>query len=200
MHSIEWNFIHNSLKLYNLRPIIRRWVSIFHNNVESGVINCCYATNSFSVSRGVRQGCPLSPLLLVLASWEVLALKIRQDKLCRGIKLGGRLNFLNSRMTPRSLSETWILSEMPWKPCPSSVPSRASSSIRKKPKQCGSCASLKNNSNKPLEFDCPKDQQSSWERISPMINPKTKRIISLLTKQSKIVDHDKSYSFETDFG
>ena len=198
MHTVEWSFIYNSLKLYNLRLIIRRCVSNFHNNVESGVINCCYATNSYSVSRGVRQGCPLSRLLPCFGSGSFGALnKVRKS-------LSGyqtrRLNFLNSRMIPRSLSETWILSEIPWKPCPSSVPSRASSSIRKKPNQCGSRASLKTNSNKPLEFDCPKDQQTSWERISPMINPKTKRIISLLTKQSKIVDHSKSYSFETDFG
>ena len=49
-------------------------------------MNCGYMTKYFPVSRGVRQGCPLSPLLFVLAV-EVLAHKIRQDKLCRGIKL-----------------------------------------------------------------------------------------------------------------
>ena len=84
--NIEWSFIHNSLTLFNFGPVIRRWVYIFYNNVERGVMNCGYMTKYFSVSPSVRQGCSLSPLLFVLAV-EVLALKIRQDKLCWGIKL-----------------------------------------------------------------------------------------------------------------
>ena len=43
-------------------------------------------TNFFKVTRSVRQGCPLSPLLFVPGA-EVLAQKIRQSSKCRGIKL-----------------------------------------------------------------------------------------------------------------
>ena len=43
-------------------------------------------TNYFRVSREVRQGCPLSPLLFVLAV-EILASKVRHDEFCRGINL-----------------------------------------------------------------------------------------------------------------
>ena len=48
------------------------------------MINAGFMTNYLKVSQGIRQGCPLSPLLFVLAV-EMLALKIRQDQLCRGI-------------------------------------------------------------------------------------------------------------------
>ena len=84
--TIEWNFIPKCIELYNFGPNIRKWISILYNNVESGVLNAGFMTNYFQVSRGVRQGCPLSPLLFVL-SVELLALKIRQDQLCRGIPL-----------------------------------------------------------------------------------------------------------------
>ena len=84
--TIEWNFLHKCIELYNFGPNIRKWISILYNNVESGVMNAGFMTTYFKVSRGVRQGCPLSPLLFVLAV-EMLALKIRQDQLCRGIEL-----------------------------------------------------------------------------------------------------------------
>ena len=58
--SIEWKFIDKSLELFNFCPRIRNWTSALYSNVESGVINAGFMTNYFKVSRGVRQGCPLS--------------------------------------------------------------------------------------------------------------------------------------------
>ena len=45
-----------------------------------------YMTNYFKISRGMRQGCPLSPFLFILAV-ELLASKIRQLQDCKGIPL-----------------------------------------------------------------------------------------------------------------
>ena len=84
--SLEWSFIHNSLEFFNFGPFIRKWISIIYNNCESGVMNAGYMTSYFKVSRGVRQGCPLSPFLFVIAV-EILGLKIKQEKNCKGVLL-----------------------------------------------------------------------------------------------------------------
>ena len=58
------------------------------NNVQNSVLSGGYTTNYFQISRGVRQGCPLSPSLFILAV-ELLALKIRQSPQCKGIDIQG---------------------------------------------------------------------------------------------------------------
>ena len=84
--SIEWNFIKRSLELFNLGPFLTRWFSILYNNSEAAVMNAGYMTDYFTVSRGVRQGYPLSPFLFTL-SVELLALKTRQEQNCKSIRL-----------------------------------------------------------------------------------------------------------------
>ena len=48
-----------------------------------------FITNWFKPSKGVRQGCPLSPYLSILSA-EVISIKIRQDPNVRRIKIFGR--------------------------------------------------------------------------------------------------------------
>ena len=84
--TLEWHFLQNTLKYFNFGPNLRNWISVMYSDVESGIINGGYVTNYFKVSRGVRQGCPLSPILFILAA-ELLAQKIRQSSKSKGIKL-----------------------------------------------------------------------------------------------------------------
>ena len=84
--SIEWSFINNALELFNFGASIRKWFSVLYNAGETAVMNAGYTTNYFEISRGVRQGCPLSPFLFILAV-ELLASKIRQLQDCKGIPL-----------------------------------------------------------------------------------------------------------------
>ena len=55
-------------------------------NVESEVMNNGFATNWFKPTRGVRQGCPLSPYLFILGA-EILSDRLRQTVGIKGINL-----------------------------------------------------------------------------------------------------------------
>ena len=68
--TLECSILHRALEIFNFGPKIRKWVSILYNDIESGVMNGGYMTNYFKVSRGVRQGCPLSPFFYLCLQWK----------------------------------------------------------------------------------------------------------------------------------
>ena len=73
---VDWGFLLRTLETFNFGPDFCRWVKLFYTDVESAVVINGWTSSFFRPSRGVRQGCPLSPLLYVL-SIEVLAANIR---------------------------------------------------------------------------------------------------------------------------
>ena len=76
--------IQQVLSIFNFGVSFKRWVEIFYSNAGSSVINNGFTTKQLKLSRGVRQGCPLSPYLFILPA-EILATKIRQDNSIYGI-------------------------------------------------------------------------------------------------------------------
>ena len=78
-------FVMKTLDYFNFGSDIKRWVSTFYTNIESTGLNNGFATNWFKPSKGVGQGCPMSPYLFILSA-EILAHKIRQDPSYNGIK------------------------------------------------------------------------------------------------------------------
>ena len=84
--SIEWNFVHKCLETLNFGPDLRQWIKVFYNNISSCVMNNGHASRHFNLERGVRQGCPLSGTLFVIAM-ELLSQCIRRSKEIKGITI-----------------------------------------------------------------------------------------------------------------
>ena len=70
---LDWRLMHATLGRMGFKYSFLRWVRLFYSQVQSAVIVNGHLSSFFSLSRGVRQGCPLSLLLVA----EVLAVNIR---------------------------------------------------------------------------------------------------------------------------
>ena len=84
--SVVWNYIQKCLEATNFGPHLRQWVYVFYHNISSCVLNNGHGLEPFLLETGVRQGCPLSGMLFVIAI-EVLAQKIRRSKMINGIEI-----------------------------------------------------------------------------------------------------------------
>jgi len=75
--SMEWEFVYKAMEYYGFPKKFIQWIKIMYININSCVVNNGHISNLFSPSRGVRQGCPLSPYLFVIGA-EILAEYIRR--------------------------------------------------------------------------------------------------------------------------
>ena len=87
--SLEWDFLLKTLDTFQFGHDFKTWVKILYTNITSCTINNGYASNWFELHRGVRQGCPLSGLLFVLAV-EILSIAIRASRDIKGIQIADR--------------------------------------------------------------------------------------------------------------
>ena len=87
---VNIDFLHLTLAKMGFGPVFRKWVAILYHNITSAVSVNGSLSSSFSLSRGVRQGCPMSPLLYAI-SLEPFAATVRADAAIHGLRLpGGR--------------------------------------------------------------------------------------------------------------
>ena len=85
---VDWGFLRSTLVRMGFGSSFIGWVDLFYTGVQSAVKFNGYRSSFFCLSRGVRQGCPLSPLLYVLYA-EVLACNIRANRRIIGLSLPG---------------------------------------------------------------------------------------------------------------
>ena len=83
---VNWDFLLATLVRMAFGPSFISWVRLLCTGVRSSILINGYSSNFFSPSRGVRKGCPLSPLLSVI-SIEVLVVALRSNRAIVGLKI-----------------------------------------------------------------------------------------------------------------
>ena len=75
---IDMSFVYNCLDKLNFGPSFQKWVKILYTNITSSVFINGWISEMFQIKRGIRQGCPLSALLFILAA-EFMANRVREN-------------------------------------------------------------------------------------------------------------------------
>ena len=85
---VEWGFLHSALSEFGFGTGFSKWIKIMYNSPKAAVMTNGVTSSFFDLSRGTRQGCPLSPLLFTIAL-EPLAAAIRANPSIKGVNGGG---------------------------------------------------------------------------------------------------------------
>ena len=91
---VDHRFLATVLETAGFEPEFRRWISMMYHNPQTVVQVNGRCSEAFTIERSVRQGCPLSPLLYVLAL-EHLLRRLRDEgtnPALRGILFAGPLS------------------------------------------------------------------------------------------------------------
>ena len=82
--SVSWDFLFKALDAFNFGNYFKKWIRIIYSNPECCTTNNGFNSDFFKISRGIRQGCPISALLFLLVV-EIMANNIRQSDNIKGI-------------------------------------------------------------------------------------------------------------------
>lgn len=84
---VEWNYLFTVLEKFGFGHNIISWIRLLYSAPSASVKTNADSSPFFSLSRGTRQGCPLSPLLFALAI-EPLSIALKASSSIRGIHRG----------------------------------------------------------------------------------------------------------------
>ncbi len=85
---VEWGYMMSVLKKFGFGHVFREWIKTIYFCPKASVVTNHNVSAPFSIYRGTRQGCPLSPFLFAVAI-EPLAAYIRQQADIQPITIGG---------------------------------------------------------------------------------------------------------------
>lgn len=88
---VEWPYLFAVLEKFDMGDEFITWIKILYSSPAARVLTNKTISDSFSLQRGTRQGCPLSPLLFAL-SVEPLAETIRSNSCIHGFSTSNTIN------------------------------------------------------------------------------------------------------------
>ena len=80
------NKIQKTLRKQNFGPSLRWWIEVLYEGENCVVLNNGWISDPINLERGVRRGCPLSPLLYIIIA-ETLGNAIGKDSHIEGMKI-----------------------------------------------------------------------------------------------------------------
>ena len=83
---VEWRWLFYVLKCYGFGDFIINWIRIIYIEMKSAVLSNGFVSEYFELSRGIRQGDPLSALLYIIQA-EPLAECLRQSNSVQGVQI-----------------------------------------------------------------------------------------------------------------
>jgi len=112
---VDWGFIRILLAKIGLRMQSINWIMACVENVSYVVLVNGIPSSFFKAERGLRQGCPLSPLLFILVmdtlslqiSHAVSGSRIKPVRICRGISLSHNFFVDDVLLTAMLCKESW---------------------------------------------------------------------------------------------
>ena len=85
---VNHDFLYKSMRAFGIGPVFIRWIRQMYSNATTRVKVNGFLSDNIPLRSGVRQGCPLSPLLYVLII-EILALQFRKNPDIVSFTVGG---------------------------------------------------------------------------------------------------------------
>lgn len=76
-YRIEWQYLFDVLERMGVSGNFLKWVQLLYSNLQAELLSKGLVSMPFRLNQGTRQGCPLSPLLFILAI-DALAMPIRK--------------------------------------------------------------------------------------------------------------------------
>ena len=82
--SLEWEFLFQVLQKFNFGDMFISWVKTLYTHPLAYIKNNGYLSRHIEIKRSIRQGCPVSCLLFIIAV-EIMGNKIRNEDRIKGV-------------------------------------------------------------------------------------------------------------------